>query len=223
MKPRRLAVVAVVAICLLALTACAPLGPLGASAWPVPTPTATSAPTAPPTPTATPTATPSPTPQPAPTATATPNPSQPGVPPAPIASGKVILVSLDRQWLYAYENGQLVFDHAVETGRPELPTPTGTFSILSKTTDTWFHSPWPKGSPYYYEPSHVNYALLFKSGGFYLHDAPWHVRFGPGSNVPHQLDDGTWETGSHGCVGMTTADGERLYEWSRIGTAVVIR
>jgi lipoprotein-anchoring transpeptidase ErfK/SrfK len=85
-----------------------------------------------------------------------------------------------------------------------------------------FRSPWPEGSPHYYEPTHVNYAFLFKEGGFFLHDAWWHVQFGPGSNELHQLPNGSWETGSHGCVGMPLPDAERLYAWASVGTPVVI-
>jgi lipoprotein-anchoring transpeptidase ErfK/SrfK len=36
------------------------------------------------------------------------------------------------------------------------------------------------------------------------------------------LPDGTWETGSHGCVGMKTADAEHLYSWAPVGTTVVV-
>src|SRR6266480_751024 len=74
---------------------------------------------------ATPTPSPPPKASPTPVATPAPLPAKPGVPPAPLPTGKVILVSLSQQWLYAYENGKLVFDHAVETGRPELPPPPG--------------------------------------------------------------------------------------------------
>lgn len=132
-------------------------------------------------------------------------------------------MSLSRQWLYAYADGALAFDNAVETGRPELPTPGGTFSVLEKLRGVTFTSPWPPGSPNYYEPTYINYALLFKAGGYFLHDAWWHVKFGPGSNVPHQLPDGHWETGSHGCVGMPIPDARRLYDWTPVGTPVFIR
>lgn len=177
-----------------------------------PTPTSCST-----TPTATPTPIPSPVPRP------TPTPARSGVPPAPLSTGKVILVSLSGQWLYAYLDGTHAFDNAVETGRPELPTPSGTFSVLEKLRGVTFTSPWPPGSPNYYEPTYINYALLFKAGGYFLHDAWWHVTFGPGSNVPHQLPDGSWETGSHGCVGMTIPDAKRLYDWTPVGTPVIIR
>lgn len=173
-----------------------------------------------------------------------------GVPAAPSDQGFVILVSLSRQQLYAYENGVFAFSTLVETGRPELPTPTGVYHVFQKACSDlrWvsnsgptaqhnaicaehtgdgfqemFTSPWPKGSPYWYAPTHINYALKFREDGFYLHDAWWHVAFGPGSNVPHQLPDGSWETGSHGCVGMTIASAAKIYAWAPIGTAVYVR
>ena len=41
-----------------------------------------------------------------------------------------------------------------------MSAPTGTFSVLEKVRDVMFTSPWTEGSPDYYEPTHVNYALL---------------------------------------------------------------
>jgi hypothetical protein len=61
-----------------------------------------------------------------------PMPTKPRVPPATLSTGKVILVSLAEQRLYAYADGAPVLDNALETGRPELPMPTGSFSALKK-------------------------------------------------------------------------------------------
>jgi lipoprotein-anchoring transpeptidase ErfK/SrfK len=149
--------------------------------------------------------------------------SAPLAPAAPLSTGKVIVVSRARQWLYAYQDGRLIFANAVETGRPQLPTPAGHFRVQWKARNITFRSPWPKGSPYYYYPTHINYALLFKAGGFYLHDAWWHVKFGPGGNVSHKLANGTWETGSHGCVGMPIPAAQRLYNWAWVGTPVIVQ
>jgi lipoprotein-anchoring transpeptidase ErfK/SrfK len=197
-----------------------------------------------------------PTPSVAPDPTATleptraPTPRPDTTPAAPEDTGKVILVSLSRQQLYAYRDGALAFTFTVETGRPELPTPTGVFHVFLKdcSDKRWtsnaaptkahnaqcvehqgdgyaevFNSPWPQGSPYWYAPTHINYAMKFREDGFYLHDAWWHSWFGPGSNTPHKLPDGSWETGSHGCIGMRIADAERLYAWVTLGTPVYIR
>lgn len=224
MMPRRMTSLLLGVVLLITLGACGVGG--GARAPTTPTAVATSTPTQAPTVTPLPTSTLAPTVTPLPTVkptpTHTPVPLPPGAPAAPIAQGKVVLVSLSRQWLYAYENGRLTFANAVVTGMPELPTPSGQFSVMTKQRDTTMVSPWPEGSPYHYDPTHVNCAMLFASGGYYLHDAWWHTKFGPGSNVPHQLPDGRWETGTHGCIGMSIPDAQRLFAWSYIGMPVVV-
>jgi hypothetical protein len=151
--------------------------------------------------------------------------------------GREILVNLTKQHLYAYQDGQVAFDFDIASGRPELPTPVGRWTVLYKRTDFVFTSPWPPGSPFYYYPTHINYALNFHDGGFYLHDAWWRCTFGPGSNVPHHVNctdegdpadnrppepvNGT-ETGSHGCVGMTTDNARKLFNWAPVGATVLI-
>jgi len=141
---------------------------------------------------------------------------------APRVGGQVILVSLSQQWLWAYLDRHLVFANPVTTGREFLGTPQGTYAVSQKVSDTWFYSPWPPGSPYYYSPEHVNYAMYFRHGGYYIHDAPWRHAFGPGTNVPHVSPDGTHEDGSHGCVNVATTAGKWLFDWMRIGATVII-
>jgi lipoprotein-anchoring transpeptidase ErfK/SrfK len=150
--------------------------------------------------------------------------------------GREILVSIAKQQLYAYQDGQLQFTFLVATGRPGLPTPVGKWSVMLKRADTTFYSPWPQGSNLYYYPTHIHYALLFHDGGFYLHDSWWRCLYGPGANQPHQvncMDEGDppnrgpepvtgWEYGSHGCVGMHIADGQKLYNWASVGTTVLV-
>jgi lipoprotein-anchoring transpeptidase ErfK/SrfK len=134
-----------------------------------------------------------------------------------------VVVSIAKQQLWAYQDGKLVMTSLVTTGMPQLPTPRGTFHIFLKETNVMFYSPWPPGSPYYYTPEHINYAMEFLGGGFYIHDAPWRHEFGPGTNVPHTDPDGTHETGSHGCVNMPTSTAAQLYHWIMLGATVVIQ
>jgi lipoprotein-anchoring transpeptidase ErfK/SrfK len=158
------------------------------------------------------------------TATTTPSLSSSSAPPAPniTTSGKVILVSLSKQWLWAYTNKVAIFNTPVTTGQPGLETPTGTYPVLSKVRNKVFISPWPQGDPNYYSPEQTNYALYFLDGGFYIHDAPWRKVFGPGSNVPHTAPDGTKETGSHGCVNVPTSAGAWLYDFAPVNTTIII-
>lgn len=138
------------------------------------------------------------------------------------AAGKVIVVSLSRQWLYAYSNGHRVFSTAVLTGRPSLPTPKGTYHVFAKLSPTTFHSPFPKGSPNWYPPTHIKYALEFRVGGYYLHDSWWHSAYGPGTNSWHNDPEYGWQSGSHGCVSMPVEAAAWLYRWAPIGTEVRI-
>lgn len=140
----------------------------------------------------------------------------------PNLPGQVILVNVTQQWLWAYQDGKMVFATPVTTAMPELWTPQGTFPITVKRTDQMFYSPWAPGSPFYYTPEHVNYEMLFREKGFYIHDAPWRHAFGPGTEVPHTNPDGTQETGSHGCVEVVTPAGAWLYNWAAIGATVDI-
>jgi hypothetical protein len=141
----------------------------------------------------------------------------------PSARGQVILVSLSQQWLWAYQDGRLVFANPVATGQPDLQTPAGAYTIQGKLTDMMFYSPWGPDSPYYYTPEHINYALPFRAGGYYIHDAPWRATFGPGSQVPHTTPGGGQETGSHGCVNVTTSAAAWLYGWVTPGATLIIR
>jgi hypothetical protein len=132
--------------------------------------------------------------------------------------GKRIIVSLSQQTLYAYDGENLAMRTYVTTGNPSLPTPAGHYTVLQKLSPFEFVSPWPPGSPYWYAPSWVQYAMLFRDGGYYLHDAPWRSAFGPGTNGPGQ--PGTNYGGTHGCVNIPPGPMTFLWNWTPVGTTV---
>ncbi len=136
----------------------------------------------------------------------------PPPPPPPPVLHKIV-VSLSQQHLWAYDNGHLLLETDVTTGRPELPTPAGTYHIFYKTSPYEMISPWPYGSPYWYPNAWVNWVLEFLQGGYFLHDAPWRSWFGPGS----QYGDGT-----HGCVNVPNGPMLQLYNWAQLGDEVDI-
>jgi lipoprotein-anchoring transpeptidase ErfK/SrfK len=142
--------------------------------------------------------------------------------PPPSAQGHLIVVSTSKQVLHAYLNGRLVYTSLVTTGMPALYTPTGTWHIYGKVTNVTFHSPWPKGSPYYYAPEFVHYVLEYDAPYIYLHDATWRTVFGPGTEYPHKDPKFGEETGSHGCVDMPLTTAAWLYHWAPVGTTVQI-
>lgn len=172
---------------------------------------------------------PPPPPPPAPAATCSgsrlPLPGSFATPPSTAAipsTGQYVLVSIAKQWLWAFNNGQLYMQSPVTTGMPQLPTWRGTFHIFLKETNVWFYSYYPPGTIGYYTPEFIPYAMEYDTGGYYLHAAPWRHQFGPGTNVPHCDADGTWETGSHGCVNLPTAAAGQLYAWIHYSTTVRI-
>ena len=92
--------------------------------------------------------------------------------------------------------------------------------MMAKLSPYQFISPYPRSSPYYYDPVWSKYAIRFRSGGYYLHDAPWRPYYGYGTNRGHYDPDGVWRTGTHGCVNLPMWSATKLYSWIGIGTTV---
>lgn len=129
-------------------------------------------------------------------------------------AGKVIVISLSRQVLTAYQDGTAVMTTFVATGRPALPTPPGVYHIFARYAPYKFISPWAYGSPYWYPSAWTSFAMEFAGGGYFIHDAPWRTWYGPGSNTYN---------GTHGCVNVPYSQMSFLWNWSPMGTTVVVQ
>lgn len=138
-----------------------------------------------------------------------------------IMSGQVTVVSLREQAARFYENGKLVYWSYVTTGRPEKPSPPGLHYAMDKEYHTQFTSGDPPGSPLWYAPTPINYAVLYANYGFFLHDAWWRYKFGPGSNLPH-WDPLAFDGGSHGCINFPEDNMAWVYNWITIGSPIVV-
>jgi len=133
---------------------------------------------------------------------------------------KALTISLKEQVLRAFEHGHQVFWTFVTTGRPGLETVTGTFKVYWKVSPWIFHSPWPKGSPYWYPDSKSNLVMWFYSG-YAIHDAPWRAYYGPGTQFAHYDPLGE-DVGTHGCVNVPHQNMVWLWNWTPTGTPVVV-
>ncbi len=122
-------------------------------------------------------------------------------PAAPASAGKLILVVLREQRVYAYQDGKLLRSFVVSTGLPRTPTVQGQFKIYVK-----YRSQTMSG-PGYYLPN-VPYVMYFYQG-YGLHGTYWHSNFG--------------RPMSRGCVNMYTPDAQWLYNWAEVGTPVHVR
>jgi len=134
---------------------------------------------------------------------------------------KRIVISLGQQRLRAYDGNRLFLTSLVTSGNPKLPTPQGTYHILGKFHPFTFRSPWPPSSQFYYPPSLTQFAMLFKEGGYFIHDAPWRSNFGPGSNASAGKPGSNF-TGTHGCVNVPPDVAQRLFSWAQDGTLVQV-
>jgi hypothetical protein len=140
-----------------------------------------------------------------------------------IMSGKVVVVSLFEQAARFYDNGKLVANMLVTTGNPDLPTPPGVHCAWGKMQNYQDKSPYPKGSPYYYNPTPIHYGLLYSDYGFFMHDAWWRTDFGGHNNLPH-YDPIAFNSGSHGCINVPySAYAQKwAFDWLDYGTPVIV-
>ncbi|MCQ3929504.1 MAG: hypothetical protein DPW16_03515 [Chloroflexi bacterium] len=125
-------------------------------------------------------------------------PSAANAPPAPTGVGKEIVVSVDNQRIYAYENGSLIHSHLVSTGLPDTPTVYGDYHIYVKLAAD------DMAGPGYYLPQ-VPYTMYFYQG-YAIHGTYWHNSFG--------------RPMSHGCVNLPTGEAEWFFNWAEVGTLV---
>jgi lipoprotein-anchoring transpeptidase ErfK/SrfK len=119
-----------------------------------------------------------------------------------------IEISISRQRLWAWQDGQVVFTTAITTGAAGdgFPTLTGLFSVYAKERSRYLN-----GSQYGWSYNvYVDYWMPF-NGGQGLHDADWRSSFG-GQDY--------YYGGSHGCVNMPKSSAAFLFGWSSVGTPV---
>lgn len=113
----------------------------------------------------------------------------------PLAPSPIeIIISVSGKRLSVFRNGRLNKEYIVATGKPETPTPIGTFTIVNKEVDP--------GGPY------GTRWLGLSIRGYGIH----------GTNAPESI--GT--AASNGCIRMYNEDVEALFDVTPIGTVVRI-
>jgi lipoprotein-anchoring transpeptidase ErfK/SrfK len=111
-----------------------------------------------------------------------------------------IQIDLSEQNLKAWEGKKLVYLMRVSTGKRTKATRTGKYFIQSKLRSTRM-----RGTDY--NIADVPYTMYY-SGSYAIHGAYWHNRFG----TPV----------SRGCVNLPVQNARKLYNWSKLGTLVVV-
>jgi lipoprotein-anchoring transpeptidase ErfK/SrfK len=126
--------------------------------------------------------------------------------PAPRADvgGKSIVVNLSAQWLYAYVNGEQVFDAPIATGRDGMETPAGNFGVYAKIKVQTMRG--VTDGEGWVVPNVPN--VMYINGDVAIHGTYWHNLFGSGVRI------------SHGCINLPLDAAAWLYDWAPIGTPV---
>jgi hypothetical protein len=111
----------------------------------------------------------------------------------------------------AFEGQTAVRSMLALRGIAVFPTPTGIFSIMRRVPNETMDSMTlgiPHDSQYGYLVKNVLYTQYFTGDGASLHDNYWSSNFGG--------------VGSHGCLGLSLGDSKWLWDWSTIGTPVIV-
>jgi lipoprotein-anchoring transpeptidase ErfK/SrfK len=98
-------------------------------------------------------------------------------------------------------------------GRPEYPTPVGTYTVLSKERDVTMDSSTvgiPVDAPDGYLLD-VEYAVRITDRGLFVHSAPWAVNSLGYENV------------SHGCISLSPEDAEWYFNAVNVGDPVIVQ
>jgi lipoprotein-anchoring transpeptidase ErfK/SrfK len=98
-------------------------------------------------------------------------------------------------------------------GRPEYPTPVGTYTVLGKERDVEMDSSTvgiPVDAPDGYLLD-VEYAVRITSRGLFVHSAPWAVNSLGYENV------------SHGCISLSPEDAEWYFNTVNVGDPVIVQ
>ena len=141
-----------------------------------------------------------------------------------LQKGTIVMVSQPESALRVYKDGKLIKSYVVTLGRVELPVVPGVWPVIDRLSPTVFKSPYPKGSPYYYDDTPIHFAMRYHWGGYFVHDSWWRNDYGTGTQFPHTDATGnvSASNGSHGCVNMQLDQAAWVYNNTDFNTQIVI-
>ncbi len=123
------------------------------------------------------------------------------------SDGRYIDIDINHQVMTLFENGKYIKNYLISSGLPGLDTPKGEFKIENKAP-----RPWSKK----YSLFMPNWMAITGDGKFGIHELPeW----------PGGYKEGVSHLGrkaSHGCVRLGEGAAKTVYEWTDIGTKVLI-
>ena len=122
-------------------------------------------------------------------------------------AGKRIVVDLSAQRMYVYQNGQLLWNWVVSTGRPGQATAVGHYKVLNKLPNA-YASTWGLQMPYWLG---IYWAGRLQNG---IHALPIQA------NGQRLWEGYLGQRVSFGCIILSTQNARSLYNWAPVGTPV---
>ena len=128
---------------------------------------------------------------------------------------KSVEVSNETKQLEAIENGEVVNTMPVSLGKDDKPSYSGTMIVMEKEAETTFDTTnepgcnGKEGGDDCYITD-IDFAQRLTWSGQYIHAAPWSV-----------ADQGVRNV-SHGCVNVSQSDAEWIFNFTKLGTPVII-
>jgi lipoprotein-anchoring transpeptidase ErfK/SrfK len=115
-------------------------------------------------------------------------------------ASQYVMVDLSEQRAYAIENGSIIFDGRISSGKRGRETPEGEYTILQKKrhhrSNLW---PKPKGG------AKMPYMLRLTNSGIAMHLG----------NVPNR-------PASHGCIRLENGFAQKMFAWANVGITVYV-
>jgi hypothetical protein len=141
-----------------------------------------------------------------------------------VNSGTTLVVSLLEQTMRVYQHGKLVKAFMITSGRYEMPSLPGCWTIELRQENTTIKSTYPKGSPYWYPPTQVKYALQYHSGGYWILGSWWRADYGGHTNFPHKDSSGnqTADPGAGADVDVSLKDMSWLYANTQVNDSIIL-
>lgn len=124
-----------------------------------------------------------------------------------------IEVNLTEQYMWYYQNGNIIFQSDIVSGLPSDPdrkTPPGIFTLYSKSSPDVLRGAMTANGTYSYEQP-VTYWMPF-NGNIGFHDADWQPYFG---------GDRYLTGGSHGCINLPPENAGQLYSLIQYDVPIV--
>ncbi len=127
-----------------------------------------------------------------------------------IGDARISTANLATDQMTVTDNGQTVATYPMSAGRDRYPTMNGTHVVLDRASQVHMISSSvgiPVNSPNGYDEI-VYWDVHISDSGEYVHAAPWSVGAQGNTNV------------SHGCINLSSANGEQYFNFSRVGDIV---